>query len=142
MDDTFDLASLDPMIEAQESGMEVDIKGPDGKPLGPNGWRIRIAGPDSKRFREASAAITQERIDSENPGDLSAEDIQKNSIRILAKCTLGWTPIIMGGKEVECSEVNARKIYEKYSFVREQLERKAGNRRAFFRDLGTNAGEQ
>lgn len=142
MSDAFDLASFDSAIEAQEGGLEVEIRGPDGKQLGPNGWRIRIAGPDSKRFRDASAAITQERIDSENAIELTAEDIQKNAVRILAKCTLGWTPIIMGGKEIECTEANARKIYEKYSFVREQLERKAGNRRAFFRGLGQGADEQ
>lgn len=142
MSDTFDLASLDPLIEAQESGMEVEIKGPDGKQLGSNGWRIRIAGPDSKRFRDASAAITQERIDAGNVGDTSADDIRRNAIRILAKCTLSWTPIIMGGTDVPCTEANARAIYEKYQFVRDQLEQKAGNRRVFFRGLGQDAAEQ
>lgn len=134
MSEVFDLASLDPLIEAQEAGIEVEVKGPDGKPLGPNGWRVRVAGQDSARFRAAQAEITQERLDSENI-EVSADDLQRNAVRILAKCIISWTPIILGGKELECNERNARMLLERYGFIREQLERKAGNRKLFFRGL-------
>lgn len=52
---TFDLASLDAAIKKQDEGIDIDIKGLDGK--SPLGFSIKVAGPDSERAAKAHDEI-------------------------------------------------------------------------------------
>lgn len=139
---SFDLAEFDGLAAAQDDGIDVEIKGPDGKKLGSEGFSIRVAGPDSKRFREALRELSAERIDAEDLTELSAEQLEENRVRILAKCVISWTPVVMGGQALECSEANARQLFERYPFIREQVERRAGRRASFLpRSAKGSAGQ-
>ncbi|PSH68622.1 hypothetical protein CU102_12745 [Phyllobacterium brassicacearum] len=125
----FDLASLDTVVQAQEQGIEVDIKGVDGKT--PLGFSIRVAGPDSERYRKAVDAITDEYLDREDAGPTTAAELDRRGLLILSKVVISWGSITLDGADLTCTEENARKLFSRFRFIREQVERKAGKRAAF-----------
>jgi len=125
-----DLASFDEMVQRQEEGISVPIMGPDGK--SPLGFSIRVAGPDSSRAKEAQEDLADELIASENLTRLQAREVAERGLRFLAKVTLGWEPaIILDKQELAFSEENAIKLYTRYNFIKEQVDRAAGNRTRF-----------
>jgi hypothetical protein len=124
-----DLAEFDSLTKAQEEGIDVEIKGPDGK--APLGFSIKVAGPDSERAQAASDAIQQSLIEREDLDDLSAEERRANGLRYLAKLVISWTPFILDGGELECSEENAVKLFSRFPFIRLQVDHKAGRRANF-----------
>lgn len=127
----FDLSAFDGLVEAQEAGVDVEILSPDGKPLGPDGFRIRIAGIDSKRFRSIRREFINDDIERQSTADLTPEEQDERQIRTLARCTLSWTTVKLGGEEIACTESNARMLYRRFPFIRDQVEMKAGRRSAF-----------
>lgn len=141
----FDLAAFDGLAVAQEQGIDVEIKGPDGKKLGADGFVIKVAGPDSSRFNTAIETLRQEREANEDLSDeaeLSREEIDQNSIRILARCTISWTSIVLDGAALECSEANAIKLYARFPFIRQQVERRAGSRKSFMPRSAKSSAER
>ena len=126
-----DLASFDDGIKRQDAGILVPIKGPDGKTL--LGFSVRVAGPDSERWRLAQEEMLGELISGE-VSDLSARDRLDRKTRFLAKVTMEFVPnVIIGGQELSYSEDNAVKLFTTYGFVREQVDNAAGNRGSFFK---------
>lgn len=127
----FDLATFDGLVEAQEAGLDVEILSPDGKPLGPDGFRIKIAGVDSKRFRSIRREFISDDLARQTTADLTPEEQDDRQIRTLARCTLSWSAVRLGGEELPFTEVNARMLYRRFPFIRDQVEMKAGRRAAF-----------
>jgi len=125
-----DLAVFDQMQKAQEEGIDVPIRGPDGKDLG---FSIKIAGPDSERQRRAIDTIRDERLQSMDPTPLTAEQIGHQNIRGIALATISWTPFKLDGMEPPCTENQAIALYKRFPFIREQVEAKAGSRASFIR---------
>lgn len=128
---TFDLASLDAAIKKQDEGLDIDIKGLDGK--SPLGFSIKVAGPDSERAAKAHDEIQQELVEREDLSELSLEDRRANGLRYLAKLVISWTPFILEGMELPCTEENAVKLFTRFKFIREQVDAKAGRRAAFLK---------
>lgn len=127
-----DLSQFDAAIRKQDEGILVPIMGMDGKT--PLGFSIRIAGPDSERARAAGEAMTDELIENESLGRLTAKQSAERGIRYLAKVTVGWEPYIMlDGQELAYSEEAAVKLYQRFAFIKEQLDRKGG-RAAFLKE--------
>lgn len=128
---TFDLAALD-TTENAETGAWMHLQGPDyedlyvgekddGKPV-----RILLLGADSKEFQQLQHKQTTKRVKQlTKPGrrsrnELSSEDFTEGSIDLLVRCTKGFENVIYNGEELDCTAANARKIYERLGFVREQ----------------------
>lgn len=127
---SIDLGQFDAAIEQMEAGLDLPILGMDGKPLG---LTIRIAGPDSSRAQAAREALHQEAVESERLTPLTAAEVAAQGTRFLAKLTIGWTPTVtVDGEVLEYSEANAIRVYEKYRFIRQQVDNAAGSRAGFF----------
>jgi phage/plasmid-associated DNA primase len=58
-------------------------------------------------------------------------DLKDESVELLAKCTKGWSGITESGKEVPFSYENAVKLYTKYLWLREQIDRFMADRSNF-----------
>lgn len=126
---TVDLDQFVPVLQRQEDGIDVQVKGMDGKPLG---LTIRVAGPDSDRARGAREDLHRELVDAQRVDPLTPGETYAQGSRFLAKVTLGWSPRIkLDGEERECTEANAIRVYDQFRFIREQVDRAAGNRAAF-----------
>lgn len=126
-----DLSSFAQSVKRQTEGIEVDILGLDGET--PIGLKIRIAGPDSERGQRAHQELTDWLISQQVDGKVRAVDAQKRNVAHLAKITLGWSPetITDGEEEFQFSEEAAARLFTKYRYVREQVERASGNRAHF-----------
>lgn len=123
-----DLAAFDGLKDAQEAGIDVEIKDPKGKPIGIS---VKVAGPDSERQRKAIKALTDQRINSEDLTTATADDFENNTVKILAASVISWTPIVLDGADLPYSEENAIRLFSRFPFIREQIEKKAGKRSGF-----------
>lgn len=127
-----DLSAFDEVVKKQDEGITVDIVGMDGK--SPLGLSIRVAGPDSERAQKAQEELADELIDQENLTRLKAKEAAQRGIRYLARITMGWEPaVVLDGKELAYSPENAEKVYARFKFIREQVDRAAGNRARFMK---------
>ena len=126
---TIDLSPFDDALRRQEEGAEIAILSMDGKTL--TGLVIRVAGPDSERARRAREALHQELVDAQRTTPLTPAEVSSRGARFLAKLTVGWSPNVkVDGDELSASEENAFKVYERYRFIRVQVDNGA-DRSAF-----------
>lgn len=127
-----DLSVFDEAAKRHEAGIDVKVLGPDGKT--PLGLTIRVAGPDSDRARRAQEHLADELIEQENFTQLKAGDATRRGIRYLAMITIGWEPaIVLDGQELAYSVENAENVYRRHKFIRDQVDRAAGNRSRFMK---------
>lgn len=125
-----DLSGVEEAIKRQDAGIPVEIVGLDGKT--PLGLTIYVAGPDSQRASQAQEALADEMIAKERLDKMSAKEAVDRGIRYLARVTLAWEPAVkLGGDEMAYSVKNAEALYRKFRFIREQVDRAAGNRARF-----------
>lgn len=130
MSGTVDLGQFDAAIQRQEDGIDVPILAMDGKT--PTGLSIRVAGPDSERARQAREDLHAELVRSERVTPLTPAEATAQGTRYLARLTIGWSPNVkVSGEELAYSEANAIRVYEKYRFIRQQVDLAAGSRAAF-----------
>lgn len=131
--DFIDLTAFDDNLQLQEDGMAVDIVNPSGKSTG---LKIMIYGPDSSRAEQAVKELASEiERDTAADGDLGGdtpEAQKKRSIAYLAKITKGWN-VPIGADRLAYSEENARTLYTKYPFIKDQVQFKADRRSLFIK---------
>ncbi|MFO1126374.1 MAG: hypothetical protein U1E25_14595 [Methylocystis sp.] len=135
----FDLASLD-TTPAAEAGAEMKVLHPtsgavlsqeDGQPI-----VITLVGEDSERFRRASRASLDRRLKRQSAGvsaPPSAEELENNAIETLVACTIGWSGIALDGKTLDCTPENARMIYKRLRWLREQVDAFINDRANFLK---------
>ena len=121
-----DISSLDTSARAEE-GADLVVRHPtEGYPLKDADGRlltIRVVGRDSERSRRAEQAVQDRRVRmNKGRGFLSSAEMDDDLIEVLAACTLGWEPFTLHGEVYEYSRENARKLYERVIFIREQVE--------------------
>jgi len=135
-----DLSELDAMQTAMENGIEVPILDPTGKKS--MGFSIRIAGPDSKLQKQIQRELTDERLNSDDPSPLKAQDIEDRKLRSLARLTLGWGEFKLDGGIYPFNEANAFSLYTRFPFISDQVEAKAGRRAAFLEVSKRDSADQ
>lgn len=132
-----DLADFDSMQTAQEDGVDVVIKDPRGKDLG---FTIRVAGPDSDRQKDAQQSFVDQRIADQKSGPFDSDELIALSIHVLAASTIDWSPFVMDRKPLEYSYENAKRLYLRFPFIRDQIQAAAGSRARFLQPSGTSSG--
>jgi len=134
-----DLSRFDAMQQAQEAGLDIEIRDPNGKKVG---FTIRVAGPDSTRQRKAIERMAADRLAAEDPTPLTPAELYDRQTRGLAIATLSWTPFKLDGGVYEMTEENAYKLYRRFAFIRDQVSDRAGRRSAFFGSSSTESGSE
>lgn len=125
-----DLAQFDTAVQKQDEGILVPILGMDNRTS--LGFSIRVAGPDSARAKAAQEALADELIEQQNMSQLSAAQIAERSVRYVAKVTMGWEPnVVLDGQQLAYTEENAAKLYVRFNFIKEQVDRAGGSRARF-----------
>jgi hypothetical protein len=125
-----DLSTID-LTKSAEAGADLTLEHPvTGEPLD---IIITLAGTDSASYRAKQKEIQNKRITKMARGkkaDFSITDDE--ACDILAGCTLGWVGILESGKELEFSVLNAKDLYIKHFWIREQVDAFMGDRANFF----------
>jgi hypothetical protein len=131
-----DLTSLS-TTEKSESGFKMEIVNPaTGVPIGAS---ITIAGTDSKTYQDAQHKISNKRMKRMNNRggvkfNLTSEEIEFESIELLARCTLGWDNIDWEGSPLKFSLENAKMVYTELLWLREQCVAAMEDRSNFLQD--------
>lgn len=124
MSQVIDLATLDTQA-ASEAGAELELVHPaTGENLG---IFITLAGSDSGQWRKAVMDMAEKR----GKKRVGAEEIRRNGIEIVARCTLAWRNVHLDGQELPCTLENARELYNRFDWIREQADTFCSDRANF-----------
>jgi len=135
-----DLSTLD-ISSASESGAVMQVTHPvsgavltfgDGKPVS-----LTLAGADSERFRRAQRAATNRKLRANQAGrrvQLSAEELENDALEMIVAATIGWQGISIGADgDLPFTIDNARAIYKKLPWLREQADAFISDRANFLK---------
>lgn len=128
-----DLAQLDTTPVANE-GVKLELRGPDDAPLRKSDGSpitITVLGKDSDAFVRQSNANANRYLNQKGRAKLSAEALKGEGISLLAKCTVDWDGIMVEGETLDCTYDNAVKLYDRFAFIREQVDEFIGDRSNF-----------
>jgi len=120
-----DLLSLLPSDNAA-----IQLKHPVSK-VDLEGVTISVSGHDSATFKNAIKERAKAQM-SRKSAEIDFSTNDKEAIELLAKCTVGWSGITEGSKELPFTFANAVYIYTKYNWIREQIDAAIGDRSNFF----------
>lgn len=130
---TIDLSKID-TIAGANAGFDVQIYHP-----GTNedlGITIKVLGKDSDEFRKISQAQSKKRMAKISKAgfrnsNVPLEEIERDGLELMAACTKAWTGVVIDGKALECNAVNAIELYERFPWIREQVDLAIGDRANF-----------
>lgn len=133
---TVDLSTID-TVKGSNEGFDVQIYHP-----GTNedlGITIRVLGKDSDEFQKVSRSQSKRRLAKMNKGGFrnaitaTPEEIEQDGIDLLASCTKDWTGVIIDTKDIPFSKDNAVMIYERFPWIKEQVDIAIGDRANFIK---------
>lgn len=132
-----DLMSID-TVKGSNDGFEVQIYHPaTNEDLD---ITITVLGKDSDEFQKVSRAQQRKRMAKMQKGGfrmnqiIPVEEIEQDNISLLAACTKAWKGVIVEGKTIECTKENAMMIYEKFPWIKEQIDIAIGDRANFIKN--------
>jgi hypothetical protein len=132
-----DLSNLD-VVALAEQGVTVELKHPATGEVLTNDkgdkMVVVVAGSDSKIFKaEVNARVKQNMLKKSKKDDVDIEGMEKRGAELLAKCTLSWSGIQRGGKDVAFSVAAAQEIYLQFPWIKEQVDAACGDRAELFK---------
>jgi len=69
---------------------------------------------------------------------ITADELDNDSLDLLAACTLGWSGFVVDGSELECNTENARRLYRQFPWLREQAQQYIDDRANFLKTSPTS----
>ena len=96
--------------------------------------KIKLAGADSDSYKKIERRVRNRNVAllKKNKNGLSAEVVEASALDLLTGATLDWQGVTWGGAPLEFSQENARMLYEKFGFIRDQVDEFVGDRANFF----------
>jgi predicted glycosyl hydrolase (DUF1957 family) len=136
-----DLGNLDFSKQAEE-GAWLHLEHPTtGDPLETEGSPVRVLllGRDSAAYRKAAHKAQDARLKAAARGaagarGLTAEVLERESIRVLAACVVDWEGIVVDGEALEYSHAAAVELLERFDWIKQQVD-------AFVEDRANFLGE-
>ena len=132
-----DLAAIDTIIGSNE-GFDVKIYHPGT--MVDLGININVLGKDSDEFQKVSRAQSKKRMAKIAKGGFRiqnmtppSEEIEADGMELLAKCTKSWSGVVIDSKEIEFSYNNALMVYERFPWLKEQVDTAIGDRANFIK---------
>jgi len=133
-----DLSSID-TVKGSNEGFDVQIYHPGT--MVDLGIVINVLGKDSDEFQKISRAQNKRFMAKMTKGGFRAsnftrapEEIERDSIELLAKCTKSWSGVVIEGKEIEFNYDNAVMVYERFPWLKEQVDIAIGDRANFIKN--------
>lgn len=140
MDAPDDLSELDTAVNLQEAGRNVDLVNVDMR--SPLGFGIQIAGPQSERAANAKDALTTEilGLGKTDPSEAERLTIQ---IHFLARVSLRFNgQAKMNGVLLQDEYEDFVKLYTRFAFIRQQIERAHYNGDSFLPPSGEGSSPE
>ena len=132
-----DLMAID-TVKGSNEGFDIKIYHPGT--MVDLGITINVLGKDSDEFQKISRAQSKKRMAKMNRGGFRVqnmipppEEIEADGLELLAKCTKFWSGVVIDNKEIEFSYDNALMVYERFPWVKEQVDTAIGDRANFIK---------
>lgn len=133
-----DLAALD-TVKGSNAGFEVSIYNPaTNEDLG---LFITVLGKDSDEFQKVSRAQQKKRMEKISKGgfrnaNVPIEAMESDGLQLLAAVTKSWRQgdkqtVTLDGQELACTKENAVALYERFPWIKEQVDTAVGDRANF-----------
>jgi hypothetical protein len=126
-----DLAQFD-LKEAANSGISVDLAHPiTGETLEDDKGKsisIKILGRDSAKWQQAQKRNAAKNANKYRNGKVPEAEVERQVRDLLAECTVSWSGLVYNEEVLKCSKENALMIYEKRSWIAEQMLEAAADR--------------
>ena len=134
-----DLSSLD-TVSASAEGASLELRNPvsdavlrdekSGEPV-----TITLVGTDSRDYMKITHDIQNRRLGKRlgKGGRLktTAEEIDADALELLVASTKSWQHIIVDGAELSFSAANARMLYTRFPWIKEQVDEFIADRSNF-----------
>lgn len=130
---TLDLSSLEVIEGADMTVMhpveDTPLEGSDGKPV-----VFKVVGIDSEQYRSAQRAAQNRRLSKKNRLKITAEQLEYEVLESLVACTIGWSNNFeVDGAALKFSSENAKDLYLRFPWLREQVQDFVEDRANFLR---------
>jgi len=126
-----DLAQFD-LKEAANSGITVDLTHPiTGETLEDEKGKnisIKILGRDSAKWQQAQKRNAAKNANKYRNGKVPDAEVERQVRDLLAECTVSWSGIVYNEEVLKCNKENALMIYEKRTWIAEQMLEAAADR--------------
>lgn len=129
----FDLSSLD-TAAACDNPFKLELVHPVSKE--PLGCGVMVVGKDSATFKghvrkKANERLRKQAMHSRRGKDTeipTIEQIEAEAIDLLVACTTGfWGDLVVDNEPLAFSPDNARRLYERFGWAREQVDEAVGD---------------
>lgn len=101
---------------------------------------INVLGKDSDEFVKVSRAQNKKRLAKMTKGGFRSanmtpppEEIESDGVALLAACTKSWSGVIIEGKEIPFTTDAAIALYERFPWIKEQVDTAIGDRANFIK---------
>lgn len=129
-----DLSELDGAVAIQEEGVVIQVFNMDGQT--PLGFGIRIAGPDSDRAKMARRGMVDDATERGSLEPLTDDERYAQATRYLARLSISFEGSArLDGQVLRNTEADFYKLYQRFRFIRNQIDQGAASREPFLREF-------
>lgn len=124
-------------FEIVADGVDMPVRNPaTGDPLKTDKGEpitIRVVGMDDDRFKAVEREVRNKVLRQGQKAKFSADDMDAQATRALIACTIGWQNIVLDGKALPHSNENARLLYSRLPWLRDQVNEFVAERANFLK---------
>jgi len=134
-----DLSALDTSDLANQ-GSVMELRGPNGDPLlqdDESPITLSLLGADSNALVRLSNLQTNAYL-KQGSIKVTAEGAKANELDYLAKATVAWAGVKVDGKELDCTEENAKAVYRRFPWIADQARAFIADRAHFMKASPTS----
>lgn len=129
MSERINLDGLD-TARGGELGYDLVLIGPDGRELP---GHLKVRGYDSETYQQKLDEQQRRRMAKLQTQKIpSVEELEADTLELATVLVMGWTcPFDLESKPLEYSPTNADRLLKRFRWIRQQVDRAAGNRANF-----------
>ena len=101
---------------------QLTYSGADGEPLPVSIALVCSDSPEYVRVYKNQITEIADRASSRKGKAITGESAARDKLDLLVACTKGWLGFTLNGAVLPYSAVNARMLYTRYAFIREQVD--------------------
>lgn len=113
-----DLSGFDTR-QGADRGYPLHIKDPVGQPTD---IVIVVKGADSQQFQDAKVEALRRQAEQPKKRAVDYERLEAELIDLLVAVTVSWENVTLEGEVLACNQDNARKLYRRFPWIREQVD--------------------
>lgn len=81
---------------------------------------ITVLGPDSDKMRQFQSNMMRSMM-KRRKASMDADDLDRKMTSQLVEAVVSWQGVMMNGEELDCTRDNAKVLFDKHRWLREQL---------------------